>query len=433
MLGSANADTISGNAGNDTISAGAGANSVAGGEGNNILTTDLGNDTITAGAGNDTITAGAGNDSITAGSGNNSVDAGADNDTITTTGSGNNTILGGAGNDTITCGTGADDITGGGGLDTITLGGGANILRYTAVADSTGVNLDTVNGFVSGTDSVFVTLAWGTSATMDVSGFASVASFSNGLVSLAGTTGTPVVGDSFYSTVEGQLYVDVNGDGQINQGTDYTIALGTVAAGDLGFVIPANNGVNTTITGGAGADNISGGTGTDAINGGAGNDTIVGGAGNDTITGGTGADDLTGGGSDTFNYASGDASVIGYTKVSVAGTVTAPNATDTFTGAEVIRGLVTGASVSLGNASLVVDAGVANTLEANEFVIVQGTYAGGVFTVGATLNTGVDSLIIYDADATAGVLQAAIVLVGVTSVEEGFIVNTAGVLTVFGA
>ena len=52
---------------------------------------------------------------------------------------------------------------------------------------------------------------------------------------------------------------------------------------------------------------------------------------------------------------------------------------------------------------------------------------------GANGNTGADSLVIFDADAGVGVSQAAIVLVGVSNAEEAAIVNTAGVLSVFGA
>jgi len=189
------------------------------------------------------------------------------------------------------------------------------------------------------------------------------------------------------------------------------------------------------LTGNAAKDIINGGAGADTIGGAAGADTINGGAGADTITGGAGVDDLTGGaGNDTFVYAIGDASVLGFTEVGGTGSlVIAPDAGDTFTGTEVIRDLITGDTLNLGNASLAVDAGAPGTLEANEFIIIQGTFTAGVFTVGAGLNTGPDSLLIYDADATAGVQQAAIVLVGVTSAEEGGIVNATGVLSAFGA
>ena len=78
-------------------------------------------------------------------------------------------------------------------------------------------------------------------------------------------------------------------------------------------------------------------------------------------------------------------------------------------------------------------AGTTGTVEANEFHIVQGAWSAGVFTVGTSLTTGADSLILYDGSSAANVQIQGIVLIGVTNTEEGSIVNTAGVLTVFGA
>lgn len=169
------------------------------------------------------------------------------------------------------------------------------------------------------------------------------------------------------------------------------------------------------------------------IIGGDGINVIIGSAGANVITGGAGADDLTcGAAADRFNYAVGDAAVIGFADVGALSTAVTPGAGDTFTGTEVIRGLVNGDTVNTGNAALIADAGAVGTLEANEFIIVSGAYVGNVFTVGAGGNA--DSLVIYDADgATAGVQQAAIVLTGVTAGEAAAVANVAGVLGTFGA
>ncbi|MGV2981679.1 peroxidase family protein [Camelimonas sp. ID_303_24] len=68
----------------------------------------------------------------------------------------------------------------------------------------------------------------------------------------------------------------------------------------------SGNGLNNTISGGAGADSLYGGDGADTLNGGAGNDALHGGAGNDMLNGEAGNDVLTGGaGDDTIDVGNG--------------------------------------------------------------------------------------------------------------------------------
>lgn len=257
------AATLTGGDGNDILNAHSATQAVSidGGEGDDTidgssatastLNGDAGNDTITGGTGADTITGGEGDDSISGAAGNDSIDAG-------------------AGNDTIDASTGVDHII---------TGAGSDIVVYTLVADSTGANADTITDFTTGTDKLHFTVdgsADESGTTIDVSSFASVASFTDGVVSLSGTsTNTGEVrGDGFYSTADGKLYIDANGDGQINQNNDYTVVVDDVAAGDLAF----------SLVGGAGADTITASAGDDTIEGGAGADTITSGGGNDTIT-----------------------------------------------------------------------------------------------------------------------------------------------------
>jgi S-layer protein len=76
----------------------------------------------------------------------------------------------------------------------------------------------------------------------------------------------------------------------------------------------ANAGLDTTIIGGAGDDDLTGSTGADTITGGAGDDFLDGDDGDDTLNGGDGDDFLDGGdGDDTLNGGDGDDIITGGT------------------------------------------------------------------------------------------------------------------------
>jgi len=119
---------------------------------------------------------------------------------------------------------------------------------------------------------------------IDASTFAQVTSFNDGQLSLAGTSNALglVYADGFYDTIADRIYIDANGDGQINEGNDYTVNVTNLVAGDVTY----------NITGSSVADTITGGSAADTITGGAGDDTITGGAGADDITAGAGADTI---------------------------------------------------------------------------------------------------------------------------------------------
>jgi Ca2+-binding RTX toxin-like protein len=109
LVGSANADTLTGYASND------------------LLRAYQGNDSLAGQGGNDILQAGAGADTLTDTTGKNAFDGGADADTLTG-GSGNDIFLGGTGNDTIVTGAGADVIgfNRGDGADTVAASTGAD-------------------------------------------------------------------------------------------------------------------------------------------------------------------------------------------------------------------------------------------------------------------------------------------------------------------
>jgi len=251
------------NANNVTVTVGAGDNIITGGAGKDTITiTGDGDNYVDGGADNDTITiagdgdnevyGGAGNDIISLGNGDNYVDGGAGNDTITV-GNGDNEVLGGAGNDTITVGNGDNTITGGLGADAITLGSGVNTLIYESAADSSGLNIDTVTGFVAGN------LGTVSAPEFNVFDFADVLAAAIAdldIVNIAAGAGVDFVGnfssitaantalssgnalEIVYVSADNSIYVDYNGDGVINVG-DMVIELtgmtGTLVDGNFGL------------------------------------------------------------------------------------------------------------------------------------------------------------------------------------------------------
>jgi Ca2+-binding RTX toxin-like protein len=105
IVGSAQADALSGTSGDDLIS---------GLGGNDVLSGLAGNDTLDGGDGNDTLDGGDGNDILTGRDGADSLLGGTGRDLLDG-GEGNDTLIGGAGNDTLSGGGGDDLLTGGAG------------------------------------------------------------------------------------------------------------------------------------------------------------------------------------------------------------------------------------------------------------------------------------------------------------------------------
>lgn len=307
------------------------------------------------------------------------------------------------------------------GVQTFTFGDNFNTAFAAGVALTTDSTAGAINITLGGTVNQTVTLtttSTGGVQTIDTgtgAGLVTVDAISTtGGMDISGTDVTSVTTNS----TGGNQIINVTGVGAAVVTVDATSTSGTQA-----------------ITTGAGNDNVTSASSAGIANTiitGLGGDTIVAGLGNETITAGAGTDDITTGtGTDSVIYATTNASIIGFADVGAVTTALVPGEADTFTATEVIRDLTTGDTLTLGNAACIAD--VDGTLADDEFMIIQGTYAGNVFTVGAGLNTGNDSLLLWDDSAAGGMTQSAVVLVGVTSVEEGNIVNGAGVLSIFGA
>lgn len=155
-------DLLSGNAGSDTVAGAAGNDTVQGGQGNDVLSGDQGNDNVLGGQGDDQLRGGQGNDTLQAGQGNDTVLAGLGDDQLRG-GQGNDSLVGGAGNDSIYGDLGNDNFTGGDGID---------YFHFL----TTDHGDDVVTDFTSGTDF----LAF--SSTVFATASAAVAAFSGGIL-----------------------------------------------------------------------------------------------------------------------------------------------------------------------------------------------------------------------------------------------------------
>ncbi|GHD78484.1 DUF4214 domain-containing protein [Vogesella fluminis] len=215
------------------------------------------------------------------------------------------TILGSANDDAITGGDEADTLTGNGGNDTF-------VYSFANADDSTSQSADTITDFNAGdVITVAVTLAAG--GDQFLSTFATVASLAAGDNSLDGAPADLRFGDSFFSTDTNQFVIDVDGNGDVQDGVDLVINVAGFTASQVQY----------TITGAAGANDITTGAGNDTINDDAADndDTFTGGAGADTIASGNVAD------SDIFVFNAGDSGLTVATSDIYTGTWAA--ATDT--------------------------------------------------------------------------------------------------------
>jgi Ca2+-binding RTX toxin-like protein len=313
VVGSAFADTLTG----DNT-----ANSLIGLAGDDTLNGGAGNDVLVGGAGNDRMDGGTGVDTanyvdsstaiiadLTAGTGTNP--AGTEHDTLigienltgsrfadTLTGdAGDNALVGGAGDDTITGGAGKDVIDGGTGSD-----------RASYAASNAAVTISLTAGTASGGHATGDVLTHIESLTG--SAFNDKLSGDDGTNVLSGGAGNDTIfaagGDDFLYGGTGADMIDA-GNGQdtvhyVGSSAGVTVNLttnvntGGEAEGDTLFNVE-------NVVGSSFADNLTGDTRDNSLSGVAGNDILNGASGDDTLFGGAGADVLNGGtGLDAASY-----------------------------------------------------------------------------------------------------------------------------------
>ncbi len=381
-------DTIYGDAGDDIIDGGTGDNFLYGGTGNDIISGADGVDFIQGNEGNDDIRGGDGIDSLFGGTGNDVIHGGGGIDEING-GAGDDILFGDAEADTITGGLGNDNIDGGAGDDFIQGNGGHDIIIGGAGADKM---------FGGDGDDIFIQ------------------SDSVGL-------GDTLDGGAGFDTVDysaARVFVQLN----LNNNAGVILPPGPVVTQPDIFVSIEK------VIGSNFSDSIIGNNpllaGTDLIN------TIVGGKGGDKMTGSIG--------SDRYEFAQGDSTVVLFVENGTANLnngdffdFTLGNTIPTLIAARVdnvatqVGAITTYAAFGVGTdtiwlhngAGSLTLAGPINIGEAvdQSYFTVRGDLAGSRFNV--DLTNGLDTLVVYDGDATAGgVLQTALVLSGTG--EAGF-------------
>lgn len=241
IFGLAGDDTLSGGSGNDLVDGGADNDNVSGGSGDDTLRGGDGDDNLDGGSGNDSVDGGDGNDSINAGSGNDEVQAGDGNDTVLgfngndviDTGDGNDSANGGNGGDTVDGGAGNDTLDGGNGNDSVAGGSGDDVLLVSSGNDTLdgGEGTDAVDfgAFDSQGLGLSFDLASGaftaTTASMIAgrNGYTAVELFTIG-ESANGFTPTGIPdGIGAYSPEDGVLRLLFNSEIQDQQGYAYTV------------------------------------------------------------------------------------------------------------------------------------------------------------------------------------------------------------------
>lgn len=382
-------DTIYGDAGDDIIDGGTGDNFLYGGTGNDMISGTDGVDFIQGNEGNDDISGGEGIDSLFGSTGNDVIHGGGGVDEING-GAGDDILFGDAGADTITGGLGNDNIDGGAADDFIQGNGGNDIITGGAGDDKM---------FGGDGDDQFIQ--------------------SSGDVGLGSTLdGGAGFDTADYSAARGSVQLNLNNSagvilppGSVVTQPDIFVSIEKVIGSNFSDSIIGNNPLLA---------------GTDLIN------TIVGGKGGDKMTGSIGKD--------RYEFAQGDSTVVDFVESGTAGlnagdyfdfTLALDGNPNTNTIPTLIAARVDNVATQIGTitypafgagtdtvwlhdsagASLAF-AGPVNTGEAidQSYFMVRGNLAGSRFNV--DLTSGLDTLVVYDGDATGGVLQTALVLSG---------------------
>lgn len=300
-IGTAVANTISGNSANNTLDGGAGADYLSGGSGDDVYIVDDVNDIAyeAAGAGNDSVrssvtyTLGSNIEAITltgalainatgnalanilVGNGANNVLTGGDGDDTIDGGVGNDTMVGGLGNDVYFVGAAGDVLNEnlGEGIDTvntaITLTLGANLenlnITVATAANGTGNSLDNI---LTGGGGVNILTGAGGNDTLN-GGL--------GVDTLIGGTGD----DLYIVDTTTDIITELAGEGvdRIESSVSFSLAaLANIEMLTLSGVANINgtgNAVDNIIYGNAGNNTLDGGLGVDTLFGGLGNDVYV--------------------------------------------------------------------------------------------------------------------------------------------------------------
>lgn len=233
MRGHAGNDTLYGQSGNDLLDGGTGTDRLVGGGGNDTYVVDAAGDVIveSAGAGVDTVrsattrTLGSNLENLVL-TGSAAVNGSGNSLANQLTGNGGaNSLAGGGGNDRLSGGVGNDTLNGGSGLDALIGGSGLDQYRFSAALNAT-TNVDSITGFVSGSDR----LALNDAVFAGIGAPGTLAAGAFRLGTIAGDANDRIV----YDAGTGALYFDADGNGAGAAIRFATLAPGTMlVAGDF--------------------------------------------------------------------------------------------------------------------------------------------------------------------------------------------------------
>lgn len=296
LIGTNDADSLSGGPGNDNLSGLNGDDILSGDEGNDLLEGGRGNDTLTGGMGNDVLNGGKEQDTLMGGDGSDTLDGGDGEDQLFGDtgddllfgGYRHDALYGGAGEDTLNGDDGDDSLSGDAGNDTLDGGRGNDILhggdgsdRILGGRDQDRLYGDLGDDYLDGGDG-FDTLFGGEGADTLFGGERND--------TLYGGVGDDVLDGGYHDDVldggdgndqllgggGGDELTGGNGDDRLSGGRDQDEIFG----GEGNDILNGEDGYDL-LDGGAGDDLLSGGEGHDRLNGGAGNDRLDGGRGDD--------------------------------------------------------------------------------------------------------------------------------------------------------
>ena len=307
-------DQMFGGAGNDVLYGGDDADLLYGGDDADFLDGGIGDDLLDGGDGSDTVRYAESGGGVTADlslSGPQSVDGGQGADTFVSienlTGSnyadiltgdgGSNILTGGSGNDTLNGGGGDDRLDGGLGDDTLD-GGAGNDLYLVDSANDVASESD-ANG---GVDTVELSVSFTLGANIEnltLTGASSINGTGNALANIfIGNSVNNVLaglgGDDVYYVGPGDAVVEASSDGNDTVVSAFTFTLGDNVENLTLIGADAINGTGNEL-----ANILIGNSAPNVLSGLGGDDTLIGGNGGDTLNGGAGDDTYYVGAGDT--------------------------------------------------------------------------------------------------------------------------------------
>ncbi len=296
ILGGAGNDQLTGGAGNNTLIGSGGVDVAVYETAPAAITVNLLNGTAANGYGGtdslqqiENVIGSAFADTMTGDNGNNTL-YGNDGDDVLSGGNGNDILIGGAGNDTLDGGTGRNDMIGGAGNDTYFVASNQDLIYEDVGGGTDTVKLSTTNGVYTLPANVEnLTFIGGGTFTGTGNALDNVIIGGGNNDTIDGGAGADTMNggagsDTYYVDNAGDVIIDSSG---VSDQVKTTLSSYTLQAGIEGLTYIGNG--NFTGTASSGNSSLIGGSGDDVLTGLGGNDELSGGTGgNDRLVGGAG-------------------------------------------------------------------------------------------------------------------------------------------------